>query len=680
MTPEQLISKTVAAVRPLDGAAMDAARARQASLTKPPGSLGVLEDVSVRLAGIARSCPAPVPSRAVVAVFAADHGVVASGVTPWPQEVTTAMVENFRAGGAAVNVLAAQAGADVVVVDIGVAADVKEDAVVWARKVRPGTDDLAVGPAMSRQEAAVAVMTGIRVAEELVSAGYDVVATGDMGIGNTTASACLIARLTGSGAETITGRGTGIDDAMLAHKTGIVAAAVARIPADADALDVLAEVGGLEHAGLAGLILGCAARGVPVVLDGVIAGAAALVAQALSPDCRRPLRRRAPQRRAGSRRRARGPRPPPAGRPRPAAGRGEWCRAGAAPGALRCGRAPGHGHVRVRRDPHMSDHPPYPSGLRLAGRRVVVVGGGHVAQRRVPVLIGAGADVVVVAPEVTPAIEGLTQEITIHLRGFEDHDLEEAWYVIAATDDPAVNAAVADSAERRRIFCVRADDARAATAWTPAVGRHEGVTVAVLGNREPRKSAAIRDEILHALREGVISAVHDHTPGVVLVGGGPGDPELVTIAARNALASADVVVADRLAPRELLDELSPEVELVDVAKLPRGRSASQDEINRVIVDRALAGKRVVRFKGGDNFVFGRGYEELLACAEAGVPVTIVPGLSSAISVPARAGIPGHPPRAWRTSSPSSPDTCRRGIRTRSSSGRRWPGCAAPWCC
>ena len=284
VTPEQLISETVAAVRPLDGAAMDAARARQASLTKPPGSLGVLEDVSVRLAGIAGSCPPPVPSRAVVAVFAADHGVVASGVTPWPQDVTTAMVENFRAGGAAVNVLAAQAGADVVVVDIGVAADVKEDAVVWARKVRAGTDDLAVGPAMSRQEAATAVASGIRVAGELVSAGYDVVATGDMGIGNTTASACLIAHLTGSSAEAITGRGTGIDDAMLAHKTGIVAAAVARVPADAEVLDVLAEVGGLEHAGLAGLVLGCAARGVPVVLDGVIAGAAALVAQSLSPD------------------------------------------------------------------------------------------------------------------------------------------------------------------------------------------------------------------------------------------------------------------------------------------------------------------------------------------------------------------------------------------------------------
>ena len=284
MTPEQLISESVAAVEPLDGAAMEAARARQASLTKPPGSLGVLEDVSVRLAGIAHACPPPVPVRAAVAVFAADHGVVASGVTPWPQDVTTAMVENFRAGGAAVNVLAREAAADVVVVDIGVASDVKEDAVVWARKVRRGTDDLAVGPAMSRQEAALAVTTGIRVAGELVDTGYAVVATGDMGIGNTTASACLIAHLTGSPAAAITGRGTGIDDATLAHKTEIVATAVARIPSGADALDVLAEVGGLEHAGLAGLILGCAARRVPVLLDGVIAGAAALVARALSRD------------------------------------------------------------------------------------------------------------------------------------------------------------------------------------------------------------------------------------------------------------------------------------------------------------------------------------------------------------------------------------------------------------
>ena len=282
-TPEQLIDQTVAAVRPLDAAAMDAARARQASLTKPPGSLGVLEEVSVRLAGIAGACPPPYPQRAAVAVFAADHGVVASGVTPWPQEVTTAMVENFRAGGAAVNVLAREAAADVVVVDIGVATDVKEDRVVWARKVRPGTADLSTGPAMTRAEAAAAVGTGIRVAEDLARAGYDVIATGDMGIGNTTASACLIAHLTGRPAEAITGRGTGIDDEMLARKTTIVADAVARLPEDADALDVLAEVGGLEHAGLAGLVVGAAAHGVPVVLDGVIAGAAALVAQRLSP-------------------------------------------------------------------------------------------------------------------------------------------------------------------------------------------------------------------------------------------------------------------------------------------------------------------------------------------------------------------------------------------------------------
>jgi uroporphyrin-III C-methyltransferase/precorrin-2 dehydrogenase/sirohydrochlorin ferrochelatase len=200
---------------------------------------------------------------------------------------------------------------------------------------------------------------------------------------------------------------------------------------------------------------------------------------------------------------------------------------------------------------------------------------------------------------------------------------------------------VSQGAERRRIFCVRSDDATQATAWTPAVGRHAGVTVAVLGDRQPRRSAAVRDEIIAGLREGVIAAPEhrDKTPGVVLVGGGPGHPELVTVAARKALNEADVVVADRLAPRELLGELSPDVELVDVAKLPRGRSASQDEINRVIVDRARAGKRVVRFKGGDSFVFGRGYEEVLACAEAGVPCTVVPGLTSALAVPAVAGIP-----------------------------------------
>jgi uroporphyrin-III C-methyltransferase/precorrin-2 dehydrogenase/sirohydrochlorin ferrochelatase len=291
----------------------------------------------------------------------------------------------------------------------------------------------------------------------------------------------------------------------------------------------------------------------------------------------------------------------------------------------------------------VTDFPPYPAGLRLEGRRVLVVGGGHVAQRRVPRLIAAGADVVVVSPVTTPAVEGLAAsgEIGWHARAFEAADLEETWYVIAATDDPSVNQQVSAECERRRIFCVRADDASHASAWTPAVGRHAGVTVAVLGNREPRRSAGVRDAIIAALRDGVIAAPYDDevAPGVVLVGGGPGDPELMTVAARRALSEADVVVADRLAPRELLGELSPDVELIDVGKLPRGRAASQDEINRVIVDRALAGKRVVRFKGGDSFVYGRGYEEALACEEAGVPWTVIPGLTSAISVPAVAGIP-----------------------------------------
>jgi uroporphyrin-III C-methyltransferase/precorrin-2 dehydrogenase/sirohydrochlorin ferrochelatase len=290
----------------------------------------------------------------------------------------------------------------------------------------------------------------------------------------------------------------------------------------------------------------------------------------------------------------------------------------------------------------VTDLPPYLSALRLAGRRVVVVGGGHVAQRRVPTLIAAGADVVVVSPEVTPALEGLDGggELRWVRRGFVDADLDEAWYVIAATDVPEVNDRVSRAAEARRVFCVRSDDGSRATAWTPAVGRYAGATVGVVGNREPRRSAALRDRIIDGLRDEAFRVpTQDRTPGVVLVGGGPGDPELTTTAARRALAEADVVVADRLAPRELLGELSPDVELIDVAKLPRGRSAAQEEINRVIVARALEGKRVVRFKGGDSYVFGRGFEEALACAEAGVSCTVVPGITSAISVPALAGIP-----------------------------------------
>lgn len=290
--------------------------------------------------------------------------------------------------------------------------------------------------------------------------------------------------------------------------------------------------------------------------------------------------------------------------------------------------------------------PTYPSGLRLEGRKVVVVGGGHVAQRRVPGLIAAGARVLVVSPEVTPALEGLADagEITWLRRAFEDEDLDAAWYVIAATNDTAVNNAVSLAAEQRHTFCVRSDDATAGTAWTPAVGRHGEVTVAVLGDqresRDPRRTAALRDRILDELHTGMLDVAPRPRPaGVVLIGGGPGDPGLITVAGRRALMEADVVVADRLAPRELLGELSADTELIDVAKLPRGRSAQQEEINRLIVDRARAGKRVARFKGGDNFVFGRGYEEVIACRDAGVPVTVIPGVSSPLAVPAIAGIP-----------------------------------------
>jgi uroporphyrin-III C-methyltransferase/precorrin-2 dehydrogenase/sirohydrochlorin ferrochelatase len=295
----------------------------------------------------------------------------------------------------------------------------------------------------------------------------------------------------------------------------------------------------------------------------------------------------------------------------------------------------------------MDSYPPYPSGLRLSGRRVVMVGAGHVAQRRVPGLLASGAVVTVVSPGATPAIEALADagEVRWERRRFEEHDLDDTWYVVAATDDHAANEAVSAAAEARRIFCVRADDATAASAWTPAVGRSSGITVAVLsnelGSRDPLRSAAVRDEILDGLREGTIAAAHhrDRTPGVVLVGGGPGDPELVSVAGRKALMEADVVVADRLAPRELLGELPSTTELLDVAKIPRGRFTAQEAINDLIVSHALAGKRVVRFKGGDSFVFGRGFEEVLACRAAGVPVTVIPGLTSPVAVPALAGIP-----------------------------------------
>jgi uroporphyrin-III C-methyltransferase/precorrin-2 dehydrogenase/sirohydrochlorin ferrochelatase len=266
-----------------------------------------------------------------------------------------------------------------------------------------------------------------------------------------------------------------------------------------------------------------------------------------------------------------------------------------------------------------------------------------VAQRRVPGLLAAGADVVVVSPQVTPAIEGqvLAGEVTWVERGFVEADLDGTWYVIAATDDQGVNEQISKSCEDARIFCVRSDDGTSATAWTPAVGRYDGLTLAVLGRREPRRTAAVRDAIVTGLHEGTIAASERRpsVPGVTLVGGGPGHPELISVAGRRALMEADVVVADRLAPRELLGDLPSTTEVVDVAKLPRGRSARQEEINRLIVERALAGQRVARFKGGDSFVFGRGFEEIEACRAAGVAVHVVPGLSSPLAVPAIAGIP-----------------------------------------
>lgn len=237
----------------------------------------------------------------------------------------------------------------------------------------------------------------------------------------------------------------------------------------------------------------------------------------------------------------------------------------------------------------------YLVGLRLSGKKVVVVGGGTVAQRRLPLLLANGADVHVITRAATPVVEALQKDdpgITLELRDFRPGDLEGAWYVIAATDDPVVN-------------------------------------------------AAIRSAIHEALQQGLVTEdmPGELTSGVALVGGGPGDPELITVRGRRLLARADVVVADRLAPQELLAELGPHVEVIDAAKIPYGRAMAQEAINAVLIERARAGKFVVRLKGGDPFVFARGYEEVLACSEAGIPVTVVPGVTSAIAVPALAGVP-----------------------------------------
>ena len=271
-------------IEPVDQVAVQDARDRQAQLTKPAGALGALEDASLRLCGIQGCCPPRAMTRPVVAVFAGDHGVHAQGVTPWPQEVTASMVANFRAGGAAVNVLARQVGAEVCVVDMGVAADLAPGPDVVDHKIRRGTSDLATGPAMAPEEAVRGLLAGADVAARLVAAGHDCLLTGDMGIANTTPSAALVSAFTGVAPELVTGRGTGVDDPTLAIKVAVVSAALLDRPVGDDPVGTLASLGGFEHAGLAGLVLGAAALRVPVVLDGLIAGASALVAAALAPS------------------------------------------------------------------------------------------------------------------------------------------------------------------------------------------------------------------------------------------------------------------------------------------------------------------------------------------------------------------------------------------------------------
>jgi uroporphyrin-III C-methyltransferase / precorrin-2 dehydrogenase / sirohydrochlorin ferrochelatase len=289
----------------------------------------------------------------------------------------------------------------------------------------------------------------------------------------------------------------------------------------------------------------------------------------------------------------------------------------------------------------------YPLMLDLTGRRAVIVGGGRVALRRAQALLAAGALVRVIAPRVDPALTGL--ELTVSRREYRDGDLAGAWLAHAATNDPAVNARVAADAQHLRIWCVRADDAAASAAWTPAVTRDGEITVAVTAGGDPERAKRLRAAIAFALAEGALPVRPRRAPAgnraaartgrVALVGGGPGDPGLLTVRGHRLLAEADVVIADRLAPRDTLAGLDPDVEVIDAGKAPHTQHLSQEQINTLLVERARAGQRVVRLKGGDPFVFGRGGEEALACARAGIPFEVVPGVTSAVAVPACAGIP-----------------------------------------
>ena len=280
---EDVINKTISSIIPLDGEAMAEAKARQDQLTKPRGSLGRLEELSIQVAGIRREGIPHLIQKAII-TMAGDHGVVAEGVSAYPQEVTAQMVHNFLRGGAGINVLGRHIGARVVVVDMGVAVPLGPHPRLVSKKVALGTANMAKGPAMSREEALQTIQTGIELIEEQLRRGLDIVGTGDMGIGNTTSSSAICATITGEPVEKVTGRGTGVDDAQLAHKVEVIQQALSvNQPDPKDPLDILTKVGGFEIGGLAGVMLGAAAHRVPVVIDGFISGAAAMIATGLCP-------------------------------------------------------------------------------------------------------------------------------------------------------------------------------------------------------------------------------------------------------------------------------------------------------------------------------------------------------------------------------------------------------------
>ncbi|TEU13964.1 MAG: nicotinate-nucleotide--dimethylbenzimidazole phosphoribosyltransferase [Anaerolineales bacterium] len=286
---EQRLHEVIGRIQPLDSLAQSQARARQAALTKPAGSLGRLEALSIQIAGITGQA-LPEIEHKVVVTMAADHGVAAEGVSAFPQEVTRQMVSNFLRGGAAINGLGRHTGTRIVVGDLGAAADIAPHPNLLDRKVAPGTGNIARGPAMSRDQAIQALLSGVAVVEEELTKGLDIVGTGDMGIANTTPSAAIAVALMGIAAAEMVGRGTGLDDAGLLRKVKVVETAIAVNRPDAgDPLDVLAKVGGFEIGGLAGVMLGAAAHRRPVVVDGFISTAAAMIAVGLAPRLRQYL-------------------------------------------------------------------------------------------------------------------------------------------------------------------------------------------------------------------------------------------------------------------------------------------------------------------------------------------------------------------------------------------------------